>query len=293
MRIAVAAALMLMVQASAGCNGSPPVRPSPVLSITGISPNVGSHVGGTTVRVTGSGFQSATRLTVDAVAVASSFVNSTVLEAVMPAHAAGQVDIAVTNPTGDSAKLPGGYSYIVVPAPAVREVSPSAGSIEGDTWVTLRGSGFSSGAMVVIGGVSKRPYVPDSTTMVVVTPAHTAGTVPIVVTNPDGQVSIADYQYVAPDTFDFNGEWEGTAGPELEIGMRFVVRNDTLISVSCGSSATHSFAAPVPVTAGNFSTGGSGSISMSGKIVAATQATGTITIPSCGSTVWRAAKRTG
>ncbi|MGD0534086.1 MAG: IPT/TIG domain-containing protein [Methanoregula sp.] len=85
-----------------------PVIPAPV--ITGISPNQGPLVGGTTVSISGSGFTGATGVTFGSTA-ASSFnvVNDTIITATSPAGTAGTFNITVTTPGGTSAMSPADY----------------------------------------------------------------------------------------------------------------------------------------------------------------------------------------
>jgi hypothetical protein len=51
--------------------------------------------------------------------------------------------------------------------------------------------------------------------------------------------------YEQPESFDFNGDWVAHAGPEFETDTRCTIRNDVLVSVSCGTSAPVTFA-PAP-----------------------------------------------
>lgn len=77
-----------------------------------------------------------------------------------------------------------------IPAPSLRTDTPDVGPTAGNTPVTLSGSNFLSGATVSFGGVAS-PSVTfvNATTLTAVSPPHAAGTVNIVVTNPDGQSS--------------------------------------------------------------------------------------------------------
>jgi hypothetical protein len=74
-----------------------------VPSVT-VAPNTGPTAGGTTVTVTGTGFTNGTTsVRFGATAAASySVVNDTTITAASPAHAAGTVDVTVTNATGTS-----------------------------------------------------------------------------------------------------------------------------------------------------------------------------------------------
>ena len=86
-------------------------------------------------------------------------------------------------------------------APTVTALEPGSGSARGGDVVILTGSGFATGAVVTFGGVPGTDVAAlDSiaTRLRVVTPAHAAGTVDIVVTNPDGRSATvpAGYTYV-------------------------------------------------------------------------------------------------
>ena len=75
-------------------------------------------------------------------------------------------------------------------APTVMNLEPASGSARGGDVVVLTGSGFATGATVTFAGVPGSDVaVLDSiaTRLSVVAPAHAAGTVDVVVTNPDGR----------------------------------------------------------------------------------------------------------
>src|SRR6185369_11114218 len=111
--------------------------------------------------------------------------NSTSITATTPAHAAGAVNVVVTNSDTQSGTLSNGYTYTVAnPAPTVTSISPNAGTANGGTAVTLTGTGFLAGATVSLGGTTATGVtVVNSTTITATTPAHAAGTVNVVVTN--------------------------------------------------------------------------------------------------------------
>jgi len=91
---------------------------------------------------------------------------------------------------------------------SVSSVSPNSGDTTGATRVTLAGVGFRSGATVSFDGVAVNASVTDSTRIVVDTPAHAAGLVDVVVTNPNGQLGTlkAAYRYGAEPTFAISGD---------------------------------------------------------------------------------------
>jgi hypothetical protein len=70
----------------------------------------------------------------------------------------------------------------------VSSISPTSGTANGGTAVTITGTGFLSGATVSLGGTAATAVtVSSSTKITATTPAHAAGAVNVVVTNTDGQ----------------------------------------------------------------------------------------------------------
>ena len=92
-------------------------------------------------------------------------------------------NMTATGPTWSftTAGSPGG-------APTLSSISPNSGSTAGGTSVTITGTNFATGATINIGGVAATNVnVTSSTSLTAVTPAHAAGTVSVILTNPDGQ----------------------------------------------------------------------------------------------------------
>jgi hypothetical protein len=61
--------------------------------------------------ISGTGFLAGATVTVDAMAVSVTVVNSTMITAIALAHAAGPADVVVTNPGGSSATLTAAFTY--------------------------------------------------------------------------------------------------------------------------------------------------------------------------------------
>jgi len=83
-------------------------------------------------------------------------------------------------------------------SPTVVSVEPGSGPARGGSVVVLTGSGFVPGAVVTFGGVPGTDVaVLDSiaTLLRVVAPSHPAGTVDVVVTNPDGRSATLPVSY--------------------------------------------------------------------------------------------------
>ncbi len=191
-----------------------PEGTTPAPTLSSIDPAEGPAAGGTTVAVTGTGFVDGATVTFGTAASASvTVVSETQLTAVtpplgggpgMPARTAERttVDVTVTNPDARSASLRAAFTYVApAAAPVIDAVEPVSGPAGGGTVVTLTGSGFQDGATVTFGGTGAAVVQwLSSTTLEVTTPAHDAGPVDLVVTNPDGQwASVAEaFSFAAP-----------------------------------------------------------------------------------------------
>lgn len=307
-------ALLAIIAASVGCGdgsvqspagpspvvgqvGPPPVAQNPTgLEVTSIEPNTGGTAGATLVRITGAHLQRATRVTfagVPATRVGWS-PDGTVVSATTPPGVAGTVDVVVTNSTGLGGTLPGGFTYGAAAPLSVTNVSPTTGAAAGGTYVTFRGTGFQSGAKVTFDGVDTMVlYQLVATDLQVFTRPHLAGGVDVVVTNPDGHVAriASGFTYTRPTVFDFNGDWVGHLGHEGEVELRFTIENDALVRVTCqGNQVTF----PVTTTrSGDFSFDTGGRLGMTGALLRADYAEGTVNIAACGGydTVWSAKRQ--
>jgi hypothetical protein len=171
-------------------------------TVTGVVPNSGPTTGATSVQVTGTNFASGATVSFGGTAATGvTVLNATTLNATTSAHAAGAVNVVVTNPDGQSATLSGGFTYVALPT--VTGISPGNGSTAGGTVVTISGTNFATGASVSLGGTSATGVtVVSATSITASTPAHAAGAVSVVVTNPGGLSGTlpSGFTYVAPPT---------------------------------------------------------------------------------------------
>jgi len=76
-------------------------------------------------------------------------------------------------------------------------LTPASGSAAGGTQITIRGSGFVNNTAVSIGGKAATVTFTDMNTLLVTTPALTAGTQRITITNPDGETVSLDAAFTA------------------------------------------------------------------------------------------------
>jgi hypothetical protein len=84
-----------------------------VVSVTNIDVASGSVSGGTSVTITGTGF--GTGIQVDFGGIPATAVNAsstTQRTATTPAHAAGLVDVGISNGTGQKASLPKSFTFV-------------------------------------------------------------------------------------------------------------------------------------------------------------------------------------
>lgn len=178
---------------------------TPGPTVASFSPTSGPATGGTSVTISGSNFQQGATVRFGAVnAGAVTFVNSGSLSAIAPAQAAGSVAITVTNPDGQSANRTG-YTYTAVSGVSITSVTPASGGTSGNEVVTIAGTGFASGAQVLIGGERATNVAVTPTSITASTPlgrSDFANTmiVDVEVRNPDGTGAIREkgFTYSVP-----------------------------------------------------------------------------------------------
>lgn len=180
-----------------------------------VSPSSGSTAGGTTVTINGSNFVTGAVVFFGSTSATTTVVSSSQLTAMSPpAAVAGAVTLKVQNPDGQSATLPGGFTYtqVVVPAPmfaASNPVSPNSGSTSGGTLVTINGSNFVTGAVVSFGNTAaSTTFMSAAQLMAMSPPAAVTGAVTLKVQNPDGQSA------TLPGGFTYN-QSPATSAPQF------------------------------------------------------------------------------
>ncbi len=170
-------------------------------TVTGINPPTGSTSGGTSVTISGNNFSANPAVAFSdktgSVALTVGTATATSITATAPAHGAGAMDVVVMNSDFQTGTLVNGYTYI--PPPVLSSVSPTFGSVGGGTLATLSGSGFQASSTVLFGGLAGTSVTFVNSGMITArTPAHTAGTVSVAVTNADLQSS------TLPNSFTYN-----------------------------------------------------------------------------------------
>jgi hypothetical protein len=258
----------------------------------------------TNVTINGGGFKEGATVTFDGLPVAVTGVTITSITAIAPIHSAGAVDVVVFNPNGRSAVKAAGFSYVFVLPPSIDSVSPDQGSTGGGTDLRVSGAGIQAGAKVTIDGAAVTNVYRDPAGKFVIfpAPAHAAGTVAVVIQNPDTQSTSppGSYTYVSPDALDFNGQWFAYLGNGDDDPFGFVIQNNALVSLLCNDNTFVAFQPVVPVNHGEVSASAPGGVTFSARILSAATALGTIKVtPRCTSSQWTgwkessAAGRTG
>ena len=92
------------------------VSSNPAPKVTGIGPSSGPASGGTGVTIMGTGFQPGATVSLGGTPASNVVVgSSTSITATTPAHAAGSVNVVVTNSDAQGGTLSNGYTYIASP----------------------------------------------------------------------------------------------------------------------------------------------------------------------------------
>lgn len=154
-------------------------------TVTGISPSSGPIAGGTSVTITGTNFTGATGVTIGGTAATSvTVVSSTSITCTTPAHSAGTASILVTTPGGTNTA---NSLYTYLAAPTVSSISPTSGTVNGGTSVTITGTNFTSDSVVKFSGTTATITSVTSTSIVCTTPTGGgAGPASVQVTTPGG-----------------------------------------------------------------------------------------------------------
>ncbi|MBL8923301.1 MAG: IPT/TIG domain-containing protein [Myxococcaceae bacterium] len=160
------------------------------LVVTGFTPREGALEGGTTVTVTGQGFDDEVQVLFGAnSATTVTRVSSTELRVTTPrGQAADLVDLVVYNKNGASTQRRG-FRYL--PRVRVTTVAPLAGPTTGGTVVTLTGSGFTGATEVRFGASPGAALtVTSDSSLTVASPAASAGAVDLTLVTPRGSWTV-------------------------------------------------------------------------------------------------------
>jgi autotransporter-associated beta strand protein len=122
-------------------------------AVTGISPTSGSTLGGTAVTITGAGLGAADQVEFNGMPAEAFTINADgSLTAITPNMNAGEVDITVITPLGNSATS-SADQFTFVPPPVIASplLSPPSGTVYGGTPVTIVGTNLAGATAVDFG----------------------------------------------------------------------------------------------------------------------------------------------
>jgi hypothetical protein len=220
MFLPVALAAVMMT----GCGGAPPrakaslageTATTPTLQIATTALPVGTveSAYGTTLLAAGGAPPYSWKRTGGSLPVGLSLNSKTGSIAGMPTTAgAYSFEAQVVDSKADIADTTFSLNISTIPSPTISGVSPSTGSSEGGTLVTVGGSYFDSGAAVAFGNVPAHSVrVINANEIEAVTPVEAKGTVAVTVQGSDGQVANAANAF----TFTTPNESSPSSAPAL------------------------------------------------------------------------------
>lgn len=177
------------------------------VDIVSVTPAVGPAVGGTTVTIIGAGFDSATTVQMGGVSASDVRVaSSTRLTAVTPAGIPGVADVEVANRVSTDI-LTAAFTY--ESELVLTSFLPDRGAIAGNTYVVLRGEGFTPDTGVRFDSVDALEVTfLDAYTLAVRTPPGEAGAVKVEVVRGE-EVFSARPRFTYYDPWSDAGGWWG------------------------------------------------------------------------------------
>ena len=174
-------------------------------TVTALNPTSGPAAGGNQVVITGTNLTGATAVVFGTTTLISGFTVDSATQITVTAAPAGTgtVDVRVTTPAGTSANTAADDYVYVSLVPTVTAVSPNSGPLSGwpaNVKVIITGTNLTGATAVSFGATNAPSFTVNSGTQITVNgaPAHTAGSVDITVTAPNGtsaNTAADDYLY--------------------------------------------------------------------------------------------------
>jgi type 1 fimbria pilin len=168
--------------------GDDPGLPPPFLF--GVSPLSSPTEGGVEVSISGSDFQNGVAVLFDNYPVRTDHFDSGLLKVTSPPHDTGSIEIAITNPDGQTVTLPADPAWNSFTydsnQPTIWLVNPMTSLTTGGVKTTITGNHFQQGAKVEFGSFQATIEDISPITIEAFTPPHPPGEVDITVTNPGG-----------------------------------------------------------------------------------------------------------
>ena len=212
------------------------------LSVTDLSPAEGDVDGGTQVTVTGSGFDALAELSLAGISVGFDVIDGQTLQFDTPPANPGPADLVLATDDGRELIVDDAFEYL---GPLqLWGFDPTRGSVAGNTYVELYGTGFREDTEVFFGTEPATELeLLDSTTIALRTPAHPSDAVEVTAEQ-DGDQALADelYTYFNPGA-QTGGAWgnpiDGSVNVTVfNIGGQPVENAFVMLSTSADSTYT-------------------------------------------------------
>lgn len=168
---------------------------------------------GDQVTISGAGLLGATAVSFDGEpAEAFTVLNDATITATTPTLDLGEVDVTVTTPGGS-----GEATAQVWPTPTVESIDPPAGPADGETEITITGSGFTGVDEVRVGSSAATDVVVvDDGEITAVVPSGAAGTAQVTVANPGVDVPAGTFVRMGSPAVELSSFF-GTAGGTIDV----------------------------------------------------------------------------
>lgn len=154
--------------------------PPPVLS--SINPNSSSQDGSVIVELEGQNFNPNCKVMFGNIsAISVKFINESKLQAIVPPHKPGDVDVRIINSEGLESVLKNAFKYRGYPY--IRSISPNMGLPDGSTLVTINGENFEEDCAVLFDGLAAQINFAKPNLISVLSPPHSYGYVAIEIRN--------------------------------------------------------------------------------------------------------------
>ncbi len=184
----------------ATCNGTVSYAPPSGATVTNLSPRTGPGGGGTAVTITGTGLSGTKYVFFGSSPAKHVVVQSTTEVTATAPGGSGTVAVTAVTATGgaSTAGTKDAFPYL---APTITAISPANGSTAGGKTVTITGTNLGGTTVVLFGSTAAPSFTVNSETEItVVSPAESAGTVPVTATTPAGTSNSVNYKYKIPPT---------------------------------------------------------------------------------------------
>ena len=191
--------------------------PIPAPTISSISPESGSTLGGNQVVINGNNFINVTGVSFGEAAATSFEVSGEkLIRAVAPPQLSGSVAVSVTTESGVSTDI-ATYTFLTPVPPTLLSIFPAVGPTAGGNWRYLRGSDFRDIISVTVGGVESEEFnVISDSELEFELPAGEVGTVDVVLTTVGGSATLSNaFSYVeSSDVVEMS--WSGVSAQAID-----------------------------------------------------------------------------